>query len=172
MTSSYIKKISLECFRYREAYPRREVMEEEMLDKVEKMAISLKGIRLPIVSVHGDFCDQNISVQENQVKVINWMYNSKKGMFYEDLLMFAISSNIGKSLNSKDIGNLPNGSRRVIQEFFNIWGVPVNHVKQIMSIFLLKTAVREFNFYGRGYYSDSMWRTKMLEIYKNSQFEL
>jgi hypothetical protein len=164
------KNISLECFRYRDAYPNREAVEEEMLEKVERVAISLKGARLPIVSVHGDFCDRNISVQGNQVKVIDWKYHSREGMFYEDPLMLVLSSNIGKRSKSKGINSFPNESRRLVQEFFDIWDVPLSHMRQIMFIFLLKMAVREFSFYGRGYSSDSMWRTRMLEIYKNGQF--
>jgi hypothetical protein len=165
------KNVSLECLRYRDAYPNRGAVEKEMLKKVERAAISLNGVRLPIVSAHGDFSDRNISVQENQVKVIDWKYHSKKGMFYEDPLMLVLTSNIGKRSKSKDISSFPNESRRLIQEFFDIWDVPLSHVRQIMSIFLLRMAVREFNFYGRGYSSDSMWRTQMLEIYRNGQFE-
>lgn len=153
------------CYRYRESYPERAKTEEEILLSLEKKSGEIEGLRLPVVSVHGDFCNQNILFQRQGVKIIDWMFSEKKGMFYEDLFMFTLTSHGRNNFDKRSEIT----SWNLVEEIFSSWGVPLSCMEMLMRVFLLKMCIREIDWYRGSQKFDNVWRSKMIKLYNDGQ---
>ena len=134
--------------------------------------------QLPLVACHGDFWAGNMLMDGEDLSVFDWTFSRRKGLPFDDILLFISSFLVDSSERSEGNNNMKSFEkiffsrhwfsqqvRELIVQFFFQHKLSPRMISQIFPLFLIKMAVRKEDEYHT--LRNPLWRDRLAFYIQN-----